>query len=126
MPTFFNNCRCRDHDGLFGATAFFDLGTTGAQAEMATGLKPGDKCIVTAYDDEGGVIFSWYTLSRETVMADPSNPGTNSRLFFGKLTKTKRLSKASAAKTEPYSVYFNVRGNFKRPSVIKPRVTRRR
>ena len=49
MPIFFNNCRCRDHVGLFGATAFYDLNTTGLQAKMATSLKPGQECVVASY-----------------------------------------------------------------------------
>lgn len=126
MPVFFNNCRCRDHAGLFGATAFYDLNTTGKQAEMATNLKLGDECIVATYSDNGEVLFSWFTLSRETIMPDPDEPGTRVRVFFGKMIKSKSLSKAKAAKTEPYSVFFNALGNFKRPSAIKPRVTRRK
>ena len=39
---------------------------------------------------------------------------------FGKRLRSKILSKADAAETEPYSVFFNVNGHFKRPSVIKP------
>jgi hypothetical protein len=126
MPVFFNNCRCRDHAGLFGATAFFDLMTTGKQAEMATNLKPGEECIVATYGDDGEVLFRWFSLSRETRMPDPSAPGTKSRVFFGKMIKSKSLSKAKAAKTEPYSVFFNVLGNFKRPSVINPSAKRRK
>jgi hypothetical protein len=124
MPVFFNNCRCRDHVGLFGAAAFHDLNTTGGQAEMATNLKPGEECIVAAYDD-GAVVFRWFSFSRETLMPDPDEPGTRVRVFFGKMIKSERLSKADAAKTDPYSVFFNIVGNFKRPSVIKPKVARR-
>ena len=123
MPVFFNNCRCRDHAGLFGPTAFYDLNPTGREAEMATNLKPGEECIVASYQD-GEVVFRWFSFSRESLLRDPGQPGTMVRVFFGKMTKSKRLSKAKAAKTEPYSVFFNVVGNFKRPSVIKPRVAR--
>lgn len=119
MPVFFNNCRCRDHLGLFGATAFYDLNTTGLQAKMATGLKPGQECVVASYDEEGGVVFGWYILSKESLEPDPDEPGTHVRVFRGKLIKSERLSKTNAAKTKPYSVFFNVRGGFKRPSVVK-------
>jgi hypothetical protein len=125
MPVFFNNCRCRPHTGLFGPSAFYDLNTTGKQAEMATDLKPGEECIVAAYDD-GGVVFKWFSLQRKKLMPDPEEPGTKVRVFYGKMIKSKYLSKAKAAKTKPYSIFFNIDGNFKRPSVIKPRVARRK
>jgi hypothetical protein len=124
MPVFFNNCRCRDHVGLFGATAFYDLNTSGKQADMATNLKRGEICIVATYGDEREVVFGWFSLSHESLVPDPSEPGTKVRVFFGKKLKSVRLSKAKAAKSAPYSVFFNVLGNFKRPSVIKPIVTR--
>jgi hypothetical protein len=119
MPVFMNNCRCRDHVGLFGANAFYDLNTTGLQARMATGLKPGQECVVASYDENGGVVFNWHTLSKESIEPDPDEPRTNVRVFRGKLIKSERLSKGKAAKTKPYSVFFNVRGDFKRPSVVK-------
>ncbi len=91
---------------------------------MATNLKRGEKCIVAAYDDDGKVVFRWFSLARESMMRDPNEPGRKVRVFFGKMIKSERLSKAKAVKTEPYSVFFNVVGNFKRPSVIKPRISR--
>jgi hypothetical protein len=39
MPRFFNNCRARDHAGIYGGNAFYDLNRTGKQAEMANNLK---------------------------------------------------------------------------------------
>lgn len=126
VPVYFNNCRCRDHVGLFGLTAFYDLNTTGHQADMATNLKRGEECIVATYGDEGEIVFDWFSLSRESLRPDPDEPGKNARVFFGKKVKSERLSKARAAKTEPYSVFFNVLGSFKRPSVIKERVTQRK
>ena len=119
MTTNFNNCRCRDHAGLFGKGAFFDLNTTGLQATMATDLSRGDECIVATYDEDGAVVFDWYTFSKETLEPDPDDPKTKVRVFYGKQIKSERLSKAKAAKTKPYSLFFNVRGDFKRPSVIK-------
>ena len=126
MPVFFNNCRARDHAGLFGASAFYDLSTTGMQATMATNLKRGEECIVATPDANGEIVFSWFSLSREEMMPDPDEPGTMVRVFKGKLIKSERFSKAEGATTEPYSVFFNVLGNFKRPSVIKPKVKRRK
>ena len=119
MPVFFNNCRARDHAGLFGAAAFYDLNTTGRQATMATNLERGEECIVATPARGGDIVFSRFSLSREALMPDPDEPGTTVRVFFGNLIRSKRLSKAEAATTEPYSVFFNVIGNFKGLSVIK-------
>lgn len=118
MTVNFNNCRCRDHASLYGKGAFYDLNTTGLQAAMATDLTPGEKCVVASYDD-GSVVFTWFTFSNETLEPDPEDPKTMVRVFYGKPIKSERLSKTKAAKTKPYSVFFNVRGDFKRPSVIK-------
>ncbi len=119
MTVFFNNCRGRDHARLFGPTAFYDLNTTGLQAKMATNLTAGQECVVASYDDIGRVVFNWYVLSKETVEPDPDEPQTKVRVFRGKLLKSEQMSKGKAAKTKPYSVFFNVRGDFKRPSVVK-------
>ncbi len=118
MPTFFNNCRCREHKRLFRPPAFFDLNTTGPQSKIAIGLRRGEKCVVASYDEDRAVVFDWYTLSKESIEPNPSLPETYVRVFRGKLAKSVRLSKAKAVKTKPYSVFFNVRGDFKRPSVV--------
>jgi len=34
VAVLFNNCRCRDHAGLYGAGAFYDRGVVGVQADM--------------------------------------------------------------------------------------------
>jgi hypothetical protein len=71
MPVFFNNCRCRPHAQLFrDPAAFYDLNTTGKQGEMATNLKRGEKCVVATYDEDGRVLFTWFSLSREKLMRD--------------------------------------------------------
>jgi hypothetical protein len=105
---------------LFGASAFYDLETTGRQARMATDLRPGEQCIVATPADGGEVVFGWFALSHEELMPDPSKPGTMVRVFIGQRTQTKRMSKAAAATTAPYSVFFDARGHFKHPSVINP------
>jgi hypothetical protein len=40
------------------------------------------------------------------------------RVFFGPLLATESLSKSVAANSPQYSAFFNVNGNFKRPSVL--------
>ena len=86
---------------------------------MATDLSHGDECIVATYAEDGAVVFDWFTFSKETLEPDPDDPKTTVRVLYGKPIKSERLSKTKAAKTKPYSVFFNVRGDFKRPSVIK-------
>jgi hypothetical protein len=113
MPTFFNNCRRRDHVDLFGATAFFDL--TRKQSDIAPGVQ--QECVVATYDDDGRVIFGWYSLSHESWILDPAI-GEKVRVFFGKKLKSERLSKTNAAKIKPYRAFFNKLGNFKRQSTI--------
>lgn len=119
MTVYFNNCRCRDHARLFGSTAFYDLNTTGLQAKMATDLSPGQECVVASYDENRSIVFDWYILAKESLEPDPDNPKIKVRVFRGKPIKSERLSKRKAAKTKPYSVFFNARGDFKRPSVPK-------
>ena len=99
MPVFFNNCRQRPHVSLFGPTAFYDLNTWGKQAEMATNLKLGERCIVASYDDDGKVVFAWFSLAHESRRRGPET-GTKVRVFFGKRLKSERLSKTKAAKTK--------------------------
>lgn len=50
----------------------------------------------------------------------PDEPGTEVRVQFGKRLRSERLPKSEAAKIEPYAVFFNVKGHFKRQSVIQP------
>jgi hypothetical protein len=119
MPHFFNNCHRRDQAEIYGGTAFYDLELTGKQASMATDLKPGDKCIVATAHKNGNIEFTWFSFSHEKIMRD--DKGVAQRVQFGKRLRTKTLSKTKAAKTEPYAVFFNINGHFKRPSVIKPR-----
>lgn len=75
--------------------------------------------MVASYGENGGVVFDWHTLSEESIEPGPDEPGTKVRVFRGKLIKSERLSKSKAAKTKPYTVFFNVRGDLKRPSVVK-------
>ncbi|MFM7929927.1 MAG: hypothetical protein ACKO9Q_19650 [Pirellula sp.] len=86
---------------------------------MATDIVPGQKCIVASYDDEGNVQFDWYAFEMETLDKDPDQTNRNVRVFRGKKLKTETMSKRKAAKSKQYGQFFNVNGDFKRPSVIK-------
>ena len=116
MPVFFNNCRRRDHAGLFGAGAFYDLNQHGLQAKMATNLTPGDECVVATPAEDGNIVFGWFRFSHESVM--PVEGGVGVRVLFGEFIRSVTLCRDEAISTEPYSVFFNVNGHFKRPSVI--------
>lgn len=119
MNVLLNNCRRRDHASLFGKTAFFDLNTFGLQASMAANLARGQKCIVASYDDDGNVLFEWYVFEKETPEKDPDDQTISVRVFRGKKLKSETMSKKEAVRSEQYSAFFNVKGDFKRPSVIK-------
>jgi hypothetical protein len=119
MPRFFNNCRARDHVGIYGENAFFDLGLDGKQAEMATDLKRGEECVVATPNEDGDIGFVWFSFTEEKIMLDEN--GISQRVQFGKRLRSDTLSKTEAAETEPYSVFFNVNGHFKRPSIVKPK-----
>jgi hypothetical protein len=49
----------------------------------------------------------------------PDEPSIEVRVQFGKWLRSERILKSEAAKTEPYSVFFNIKGHFKRFSVIQ-------
>lgn len=120
MPVLFNNCRRRDHSGLFGAGAFYDLNCHGRQAKMAIGLRRGEQCVVATPDADGNVLFSWFAFSHEALMA--AEDGAKVRVMFGDMVdRPETLSRKAALAIEPYSKFFDVNKNFKRQSVIDPR-----
>ena len=73
--------------------------------------------MVVSPDSPYVIDFSWFAFSREQVL--PDEHGTNCRVFFGEWFRSEKLPKIKAAETEPYSVFFNVKGDFKRQSVIR-------
>jgi hypothetical protein len=119
MPRFFNNCRARDHAAIYGGSAFYDLDRTGKQAQMATDLKRGEECVVATPNKDGDIEFVRFSCSHEKIMPDEN--GVAARVQFGKRLRSMTLSKAKAAKTKTYAVFFNVNSHFKRPSVIEPK-----
>ncbi|MGB7328157.1 MAG: hypothetical protein WBD31_24995 [Rubripirellula sp.] len=118
MPdiVYFNNCKQRPHEIIFGPQAFFDLGLSGHQSKLATDLTIGQRCVVASYDEDRNTVFNWHTLSSEIVLTDKE--GEQCRVFFGPLVATETLTKSTAAKKPQYSPFFNVNGDFKRPSVL--------
>jgi hypothetical protein len=116
----FNNCRSRPQAELYGAGAFFDLGTNGAQGNMTTDLQPGQFCCVATRLANGDIEFGWYCFSWVQLMALPEEPGTSVRVFFGERLGSVALGQDAATMTEPYAQFFNVNGHFLRPSAIRP------
>src|ERR1043165_6488090 len=106
---YFNNCHKRNHVRLYGKEAFFDLETTGPQAEVASRLanelSVGDKCIVATPDIEGDtscdITFDSYRFLRHVVMPDPDR-NVRCHAYFGKLIKTETMSRAEAIEHPVY------------------------
>ena len=119
-PRYFNNCRSRPHAEIYGSdNAFFDLNRFGKQATMATNLEVGEKCIVATQNEMRDTVeFVEYSFIRETIKPDEKRVPT--RVQYGKRLRSKTMSKVDAAKSKQYGVFFNVNGDFKRPSVIVP------
>ena len=115
MPTFFNNSSARKHRGLY-PVPFFDLNLSGRQEAMATNLQVGDECVVATPGQSGEVVFQWFKFSNEQIL--PDEEGRNVRVFYGLPLRSESLPKAVAAQTDPYAVFFDVNGHFKRPSAI--------
>ena len=116
MPIFFNNCKGRKHSELYGDGAFYDLDRTGRYATVPNDLRKGDVCVVATPESSCVIDFSWFAFSNEQVL--PDEDGTNCSVLFGERIRSEKLPKIKAAETEPYSVFFNVKGDFKRQSVI--------
>jgi hypothetical protein len=88
---------------------------------MATDLSPGDECIVATPTENGDIKFTWFSFTNERIMEMPDEPGSKVRVQFGEQIRSECLPKSKAASTGPYSAFFNIKGHFKRPSVIKPK-----
>jgi serine/threonine protein kinase len=114
---YFNNCNNRNHVRIYGPDAFYDLGTTGFQSALARNLRLGQKCIVATTGNSKQIVFSWFSFLREEIKPDDS--AIPCRVFFGKFIKSEEYSKTEAAHKEPYSMFFDINGNFKRHSVIE-------
>ena len=86
----FNNAHNRDHVRYYGAGAFYDLDPVAVEVD---GLRPGDTCIVTSYDDsKRDLVLDWYTLAYERPMLDEN--GERVRVLFGHLKRSESLEGA--------------------------------
>ena len=86
---------------------------------MATNLQLGEECVVATPAEDDDIMFGWFRFTHEAVM--PAEDGVGVRVLFGEFLRSETLCRDEAIATEPYSVFFNVNGHFKRPSVVRPR-----
>lgn len=116
---YFNNCKNRPHERLFGAGAFYDLNITGIQASQAVGLQAGQQCVVVTTGPDGRAIFTWYSFLRERRLPESGSADrTRYRVFFGDPLGAETFSKEAAAADPRYRAFFNVLGHFKQQSTI--------
>ena len=104
-------------ENLYGENAFFDLWPTDGQACHARDLQVGQTSVVAKPDSYGDVSFSWFEFSRREDGQYEEKPCW---VFYGDLIKPPvKLQKAVAARTEPYSIFFNFDTRFKRQNVLR-------
>jgi hypothetical protein len=117
MRAYMNNLHGRRHEDIYGPGAFFDLDLEGRQADMLKDILPNTECIVASYGDSHHrlVVFHTYVLERVATCSS-EKPGELCRVFFGRLRSDVRMRKGDAAQTAEYAPFFNINGDFKRPS----------
>jgi len=114
---FLNNAQKRPHASWYGADAFYDLHRTGHQSGMLRELEPGDVCVVATPVSDNRIAFESYAFRRET--EDRGERGQKFRVFRGEHLRSEQLAKTTATETEPYRIFFDINGNFKRQSVLR-------
>lgn len=121
---YFNNCKNRPHEQLFGRGAFYDLNLAGIQAKQAVGLRRGQKCVVATTSDDNSVIFTWYSFRLEKALCEIGTSNrTRFRVFFGLAHSNEKLTKEKARENPLYHPFFNVNGHFKQQSTITESVS---
>lgn len=123
MPMLLNNCRNRCHAAFYpsndGMIAFFDLETEGRQATQAVSLPKGTECIVVSKPIGGLLRFQTFRFEREEVRQAPTDETGLLRVFFGRpFDEAVEMTQKQAAASGPFTRFFDVRGHFKRASVI--------
>ncbi len=109
---YLSNCNARQHSRIFGSGAFYDLGVTGHQANLAIDLSKGQHCVVATPEKNEKIAFEWFKFARMAVK--PDDEGVRCRVFFGDSIREEKLSKGDAARHPLYSIFFNKNGDFKR------------
>lgn len=115
MPHYLNNCRNRNHAAIFGAGAFYDLGTSGRQAANQFAFHPGHWCVVATEPTPGIIRFTWYRFTESRLAMDGQQ---QVRVLCGVYMREESVQRADAPAMEQYKPFFNKDGHFKRQSVI--------
>lgn len=117
---YFNNCKNRPHEQLFGPGAFYDLNTTGVQASQATDIEVGQPCVVATSADGDGVTFTWYSFLQERRRREQGKDASRERfrVFYGDNLTAETMTKTAASSHPRYNAFFNVKGHFKQQSTI--------
>lgn len=115
----FNNCAGRNHVYEFNRPdAFFDLETYGRQANQATELAVGDRCIVAQKASKSDEIqFDTFLLEAIEFLPDKSR-GETCRVFCGTRQRPKTLTRIDACHHPLYGRIFDRNTHFKRTSVV--------
>jgi hypothetical protein len=108
---YFNNEDCRDHRGIYGEGAFYDLNTTGLQANAALNLHVGQECVVATIAPDNQVVFTWCSFLHEARMR--VDTPIVCRVLFGVSLMSETFSKKQAAQEKVYAKFFDKNGNFK-------------
>jgi len=116
MPHYLNNCKNRDHARIYGADAFYDLDTSGRQAEKQFSFRPGDWCVVASEPIPGHIRFAWYKFTSSRLAADETQQQV--RVLCGTFEKEETVPRGEAPSHKYYRPFFNKNGDFKQQSVI--------
>ena len=115
----FNNCDGRDHAVLYDdENAYFDLNTTGRQANQAKNLVVGQTCVVCQPMDEYGRIrFDWYVFEEERLQI-PIGEKNLCRVFVGTWQRAEILPHEIATRHAIYCWFFDKLKRFKQTSAL--------
>ncbi len=116
MPRYLNNCKNRNHSKIYGPDAFYDLDTSGPQAQKQFIFRPGDWCIVASEPTPGVIRFAWYKFTSSRLAADEKQQQV--RVLCGAFEKEELVPRAEAPSNKYYAAFFNKKGDFKQVSVI--------
>ena len=117
---YLNNCKKRPHRTLFGAGAFFDLNTTGAQSKDAEKLVIGKEYLVGSRGDGDHVIFNTYRLEKKEQKPEKEKPAPLYWVLSGELLESVTVTQARAVINPRFAPFFDKLGRFKQVSVIWP------
>lgn len=119
MLYYLNNWKNRDHAGIYGGDAFFDLWADGVEDKRTRELVAGDTCLVLSRRDRNNVAVTCYTFAR--AKRAPPDPGTNRGVWVleGALERREVLLKVDAAQHKQYARFFNKLGHVNQWSVLR-------